>query len=138
MGDKDDLPFDLYEELESLGEGEISQRRIIQQAKLDIDEEEEMQHQSILQERIQPMEKLDKDIKEISKLMLMSSKEIVRNRWMMKRGYCSGKINGALQHNVWKPGGELALAAGQKQQQQQHGRGASEQLQSEVWDLRGY
>jgi len=29
MRDKDDLPFDLYEELESLGEGEITQRRII-------------------------------------------------------------------------------------------------------------
>jgi hypothetical protein len=29
MEDKDDLPFDLYEELEALGEGEITHRRLI-------------------------------------------------------------------------------------------------------------
>jgi hypothetical protein len=36
MGDHDDIPFDLCEELESLGEGEITQRRLIQQFKLEL------------------------------------------------------------------------------------------------------
>ena len=43
MGDHDDMPFDICEELEALGEGEITQRSLIQQFKLGIDEEEEMQ-----------------------------------------------------------------------------------------------
>jgi hypothetical protein len=52
MGDHDDIPFYLCEEVESLGEGEIAQRRLVQQVKLEIDEEDEMQQQSRLQERI--------------------------------------------------------------------------------------
>ena len=43
MGDHDDIPFNIYEELEALGEGEITHRRLIQQFKLDIYEEEEIQ-----------------------------------------------------------------------------------------------
>jgi len=61
MGYQDDLPFELYEKLEAMGERVITQMRLIQQVKLDIDEEEEMQQQQIrLQERSQPIDKLDK------------------------------------------------------------------------------
>jgi hypothetical protein len=96
---------DLYEELEALGERVITQRRLIQQVKLEIDEEEEMQ-QRRLQERSQPMDKMDKEIEEIRRLMLKTTKETVNNRWRLTRGDCSGNINGALQHNIWKPGGD--------------------------------
>jgi hypothetical protein len=110
MGDQDDLPFDLCEELEALGEGEITQRRLIQQVKLEIDEEEEMQQQRRLQERSHPMDKLDEEIEEIRRLMLKSAKETVNNKWRLTRRYCSGIMNGALQHKIWKPGGNPAAA----------------------------
>jgi hypothetical protein len=69
---------DLCEELEALGERVITQSRLIQQVKLEIDEEEEMQ-QSRLQERSQPMDKMDREIEEIRRLMLKSTKETVNN-----------------------------------------------------------
>jgi hypothetical protein len=49
------------------------------------------------------------------------------NRWRLTREDCSGKIDGSLQHNIWKLGGEPATVAGQQQQQQQ-GRGVDEEL----------
>jgi GTPase involved in cell partitioning and DNA repair len=68
---------DLCKELESMEERIINQRRLIQQVKLDIDKEEEMQQQQRrLQERNQPMDKMDMEIEEIRKLMLRSTKEI--------------------------------------------------------------
>jgi len=88
---------DLCKKLESMEERIINKRRLIQQVKLEIDKEEEMQQQqSRLQERNQPMDKLDKEIEEIRKLMLRSTKENVNNRWRLKREYCIGKINGVL------------------------------------------
>jgi hypothetical protein len=77
---------DLYEELEALGERIITQSRLIQQVRLEIDEEEEMQQQSRLQERSQPMDQLDREIEEIRRLMLESVKRTVNNRWRMTRG----------------------------------------------------
>jgi hypothetical protein len=72
-----------------------------------------------LQERSQPIDKMDKEIEEIRRLMLKSAKETVNNRWRLTRRYCSGKINGALQHKVWKPGGEPAAATGQHKEEEQ-------------------
>jgi hypothetical protein len=57
------------------------------------------------------MDKMDKEIEDIRRLMLNSVKDIASKRWRMKRINCSGKINGALQHNVWKLGGEPTVAA---------------------------
>jgi hypothetical protein len=70
MGDHDDLPLDLCEKVESLGEGAITQRRLIQRAKLDIDEEEDMQQQRRLHERSYHMDKMDKENEEIRRFML--------------------------------------------------------------------
>jgi hypothetical protein len=104
MGDQDDFPFDLCEELEAMGEGAITQRRLVQQVKLEIDEEEEMQQQSRLQEWSQPMDKLDEEIEEIRRLMLKSTEETINNKWRLIREDCSGKVNRAPQHKVWKHG----------------------------------
>jgi hypothetical protein len=82
------------------------------------------------------MDKLDKEIEEIRRLMLKSTKETVNNRWRLTRGDCSGKIHEALQHKIWKPRGEPATTTRQQQQQQQR-RGAGGQLQNEVWDPGG-
>jgi hypothetical protein len=43
MGDQDDLPIDLCEELEALEERVMAHTQCIQQVKLELDDEEEMQ-----------------------------------------------------------------------------------------------
>jgi hypothetical protein len=43
---------------------------------------------------------MDKEIEEIRRPMLKSTKETNNNRWRLTRGYCSGKINGALQYKI--------------------------------------
>jgi hypothetical protein len=105
--------------LEALGEGEITQRRLIQQAKLEIEVEEEMQ-QRRLQERSQPIDKLDKEIEEIRRLMLKSTKETVNNRWRLTRGDCSGKINGHCNINLETR--RRACSSNRQQQQQERQR----------------
>jgi hypothetical protein len=43
---------------------------------------------------------LDEETKEIRRLMLKSTEEIVNNRWRVTRRDCSGNMNKALQHKV--------------------------------------
>jgi hypothetical protein len=55
MGNQDDLPIDMCEELEALEEMVMAQSQLIQQVKLELDDEEDMQ-ESTLQRRSQPVD----------------------------------------------------------------------------------
>jgi hypothetical protein len=116
MGDQIDLPFDLCEEVDDQGGGEITQSRLIQWVKFKIDEEEEMQ-QSRVQYRSQPVEQLDRDIEEMRRLMLESTKKIVNKRWRFTIG------------------DPTTSTTRKKQEKQRKGEGG--QIQSEVWDPGG-
>jgi hypothetical protein len=110
--DRMDL-VDLCEEMEALGKIIITQRGLIQQVKLEIDGEK--MQQSRLQEESQPVDQLDKEIEEIKRLMLEATKKASNNREGWDRR-------------------EPAGAAGKQEQQI---KGASGQLQFQVWDPGG-
>ena len=84
MGDQIDLPIHFCEGVESLEEMVVAWCQHIQQVKLETDEEE-LQHR-ILQRRIQPVDRLDIVIEDISRLMLEASEKKTRIREMMIRG----------------------------------------------------
>jgi hypothetical protein len=109
----DSMDFvDLCEELEALERRVKMQSQLIQQVKLEIDGKEMQQNE--MKEKSQPVDQLDKEIEDIKRLMLEAAQEAVNREGWNRRG----------------PAG----AAGQQRQQ---GRGASGQLQFQVWDPRG-
>jgi hypothetical protein len=59
-----------------------------------------------LQQNSQQGDRMDKEIMELRRLMQRSDKET--------REECSGKTNGALQHNIWKLGELLGAVAKKK------------------------
>jgi hypothetical protein len=81
------------------------------------------------------MDKLDEEIEEIRRLMLKSTKETINNKWRLTRRYCSGKMNGALQHKVWKPGGNPAIAAGRNNKQGKRSRWTAPEWSLGSWRI---
>jgi hypothetical protein len=75
---------DLCEELEALERRVEMQSHLIQQVKLEIDGEK--MQQIILQEKIRPMDQLDKEIEEIKRLMLEEAQEAVIGEGWNRRG----------------------------------------------------
>jgi hypothetical protein len=69
MGDQDDIPIDLCEELDSMEERVMAESHRIQKFNLELDDANEMQ-QGRLHERSQPMDQLDRVMEHIIRLML--------------------------------------------------------------------
>jgi hypothetical protein len=90
MGDQDDLPFDQQKK--------VQQRRLHKES--------------------QPVDKLDRVIEEIRRLMLRSAQEVVSKEKLDRK--------------------EPARETGEMQEQQRNERGAERQLQEKVWDPGGF